>query len=92
MPSFWNVRNLNVVVDGLSEFLDFSMEPLTSGGLIKLVSSSLESMELFVVKSSSPCSGVSSVPSGALKIVVLSSNIFQLVFNLLHSMVIHVKV
>lgn len=88
MPLGWNVGHFNVVVHSLCEILDFRCQILTLGGLLEVFNGSLEVASLWVVESFLPCSGVSSVPVGVLKSFVLLSNIFELVFNSLQTIVI----
>jgi len=87
----WDVGDLNVIVERLSELLKLLLEGFSLSGLLEALGTSLETLGLSVGDSLLPCFGVGLVPFGSLKLLVLVSNIIELIFELCELGIVNVE-
>jgi len=88
---FWDVGDLNVIVERLSELFELLSEGFTLSRLLEALGASLETLGLSVGDSLLPCFGIGLVPFGSLKLLVLIGNIIELIFEFLELGIVNVE-
>lgn len=77
----WKISNLQVLLDGLIEFLKFLIKSLPFSRFLERMESSGDTLSLLGVESILPSLLVGSSPGGFFELLVLVSNIIELVAN-----------
>jgi len=77
----WNIGDLDVVVEGLSEIVKLFFESFTFLGFLESFGTSFKGSGFFVMESLFPGLFVGAPPFGLLKSLVLISNIIEFIFE-----------
>merc|ERR1712048_631184 len=83
-PLFWDIRNVDVVMDGLTEVVERSSKLFTLTGFLEFLESTVESLSLFVVESSIESLFEVLVPVGFLKVLVVLLDIIDSILESIH--------
>lgn len=90
-PFWWDISNLDIVLNGMSEVVSSGSESLAFSGMLEGLKSSSNRCSLSVVKSSSPSSFVSTCPMSSIELLVLLANILKFISNILETTVVNME-
>lgn len=90
LPLLWNIGDLDVGLEGSSEFMDLFSEGPTSSGVLEFLSGFLDALEGLVGEQVLIGLIVLGSPVGGSKVLVVIRHIIELVGKLLHGLVVEV--
>jgi len=87
LPLLWDIRDLDVFLDGMLELFHFLLEHFTLNRLLEVFGFSMDILGLFVVEGSFPATLVGLSPFGLEESLISVSNIIDLFGKSIHLLI-----